>query len=63
VSAHWWFSLEDLVELRRLTDEAFELRETGYLHDACVAIVAWAERTDVDRLERLVMLAKEHGRL
>jgi hypothetical protein len=36
-------SREEL-ELRRLVDQAWELRGTPYLTDACAAIVEWRER-------------------
>jgi hypothetical protein len=47
-----WFSPIEQAQLRRLSDQAFDLRETPYLVDACQAIVDWHERTLPDRLER-----------
>jgi hypothetical protein len=44
-------ALED-AQLRRLTDQAYDLRETPYLGDACQAVVDWHERTLPDRLDR-----------
>jgi hypothetical protein len=46
------FSDVEAAQLRRLVNQAFDLRETPYLRDACAAIVAWHERTLPDRLER-----------
>jgi hypothetical protein len=46
------FSPLEQAQLRRLVDQAFELRTSAYLHDAVAAIVAWNERTLPDRLER-----------
>jgi hypothetical protein len=53
------FSEVEAAQLRRLTDQAFDLRGTPYLRDACAAIVQWHERTLPDRLERR---AKEVGK-
>jgi hypothetical protein len=39
-------------QLRRLTDQAWELKGSGYLRDAVEAIVDWEQRTFPDRLER-----------
>lgn len=39
-------------QLMRLVYEAFDLRDSPYLHDACVAIVGFWESTRPDRLER-----------
>jgi hypothetical protein len=38
-------------ELRALVDQAWELRGTPYLRDACEAIVDWHERRHLRRLE------------
>jgi hypothetical protein len=46
------FTAAEEAQLRRLTDQAFDLNRTGYLRDACAAIVNWNERTLPDRLER-----------
>jgi hypothetical protein len=35
------------LELRDLADQAFDLRGTGYLIDACQAIIDWHERRPV----------------
>jgi hypothetical protein len=35
-----------------LTDQAWELRQTPYLRDACEAIIEWHERRHLRRLER-----------
>jgi hypothetical protein len=43
---------EDLLELRALVDQAFELRETAYLRDACAHIVDWRARTNLRHVER-----------
>jgi hypothetical protein len=39
-------------ELRALTDQAWELRQTPYLRDACEAIIEWHGRRHLRRLER-----------
>jgi hypothetical protein len=39
-------------ELRALVYQAFELRETPYLADACTAIVDWFGRLPLTRSER-----------
>jgi hypothetical protein len=46
------FSLAEEAQLRRRIIEAFDLRETPYVRDACDAIVEWYWRTLPDRLER-----------
>jgi hypothetical protein len=46
------FSDVELAQLRRLVYQAFDLRGTPYLRDACAAIVEFHERTLPDRLER-----------
>lgn len=43
---------EDLLELRGLVDQAFELRDTPYLRDACAHIVDWRARTNLRHVER-----------
>jgi len=43
---------EDLVELRALVDEAFDLRDTPYMGDACEHIIEWRARTNLRQLER-----------
>lgn len=50
-SARWFDELEE-AQLRRLVNEAFDVRESGYLRDAVDAITLWQERTWPDRLER-----------
>jgi hypothetical protein len=40
-------------ELRRLTDQAFALKGTGYLLDACAAITTWAETRVARGLDHL----------
>jgi hypothetical protein len=47
------------IELRRLVNQAFDLRRGGYIVDACVAIVDWAERTLPDRLGRRARLRRD----
>jgi hypothetical protein len=42
----------ELRELRRLTDQAFDLRETPYLRDAIAAIEDWWERRHTRALDR-----------
>jgi hypothetical protein len=42
----------DVHELRALTDQAWELRDSPYLLDACQAIVDWHERRFLRRYER-----------
>lgn len=39
------------VQLLRLVDQAWSLRGTGYLMDACEAVGEWAARRQVARLE------------
>jgi hypothetical protein len=39
-------------ELRVLTDQAWELRDSPYFLDACAAIVEWFERRHLRRFER-----------
>jgi hypothetical protein len=46
------FSERELDELRVLCYQAFEVRHSGYLRDACAAVVDWYERLPVTRLER-----------
>jgi hypothetical protein len=46
------FSDVEAAQLRRLVYEAFDLRESAYLRDACEGIMAFHERTLPDRLER-----------
>lgn len=46
------FSDAEAAQLRRLVDQAFDLRETPYLREACEAVVDFHERTLPDRLER-----------
>jgi hypothetical protein len=53
-------------ELRALVCQAFELRETPFLVDACAAIADWIERRPLARLEheqdshaRLLRLLRE----
>lgn len=43
---------EDELELRRLCGQAFELKGTPYLRDACEAIIEWHDRRHVRVLER-----------
>lgn len=47
----WMNPLEE-AHLRRLVNQAFDLKGTPWLTDACVAIAEWHERTLPDRLER-----------
>jgi hypothetical protein len=56
------FSAVEKAHLRRLVYQAFDLRETAYLRDACEAIVDWLERTLPDRLERRALLGEEENR-
>jgi hypothetical protein len=51
-NAERWFSAAEEAALRRLVNEAFELRDGPYLRDAIDAIVVWYERGLPDRLER-----------
>ena len=46
------FSPLEEAQLRRLTNQAFDLRGSPYMVDACEAIVDFHERTLPDRLER-----------
>jgi hypothetical protein len=46
------FSELEEAQLRRLVDQAFDLRDGPYLRDACEAIVDWHWKTLPDRLER-----------
>lgn len=55
------FSQVEEARLRRLVYQAFDLRETPYLRDACEAIVDWQERTFPDRLERRADALEERG--
>jgi hypothetical protein len=52
-------SLAEEAQLRRLVNEAYDLRDGPYLRDACESLIAWHYRTLPDRLERA---AKEAGR-
>jgi hypothetical protein len=47
-----WFSEEEQAQLRRLVNDAYDVRETAYLRDAVDAITFWQERTWPDRVER-----------
>jgi hypothetical protein len=53
------FSQVEGAQLRRLVNQAFDLRESGYLQDACDAIVEWQQRTWPDRLERQAHLHRD----
>jgi hypothetical protein len=46
------FSALEEAQLRRLTNEAWDLKESPYFDDALRAIVDFHERTLPDRLER-----------
>jgi hypothetical protein len=46
------FTAVEEAQLRRLVYQAFDLRGTPYLIDACEAVIDWSERTLPDRLER-----------
>ncbi len=46
------FSAIEEARLRRLVDQAFDLRSTPYLRDACEAICQFNETTLPDRLAR-----------
>lgn len=46
------FTSHEVAQLRRLVDQAFDLRETGYVHDACEAVADWYWRSLPDRLDR-----------
>jgi hypothetical protein len=50
--ADLWFSALEEAQLRRLVDQAFDLRTSAYLRDSVEAIVDWRERSFPDRLER-----------
>jgi hypothetical protein len=50
-SARWFNDVEE-AQLRRLVNDAYDVRESGYVRDAVDAIVEWRERTWPDRLER-----------
>jgi hypothetical protein len=47
-----WLTPLEQEELRVLVYQACELRESPYLRDACEAIVEWAGRRPLARLER-----------
>jgi hypothetical protein len=53
------FTKVEEAQLRRLVNQAFDLRETGYLTDACEAIVDWQERTLPNRFERCALCEEE----
>src|SRR2546423_14854211 len=46
------FSPVEEAELRALVYQAYELRDSPYMHDACQAIVDWYERLPLTRYER-----------
>jgi hypothetical protein len=52
---------QDLVELRALVDQAFELRGTPYLRDAAEHIVDWRARTNLRHLARRGYEADDPG--
>ena len=54
MTASAWFSKVEQAQLRRLVNQAFDLRGTPYAVDAIAAIGEWRESTLPDRIERHV---------